>query len=160
MELFDAVLNRRSCRRFLARPIREEGISRILAAAESCRKRLSERSGWKWIDRYSLEFLKEVPVLIAVSGIPEKSGADLFLEEGAGLGYQHACAAAIQNMLLAAHDLGLGTLWFSLFEKKDLREILGIGADRDPIALVCLGVPSGPLMKTPRKSPGEKTRYL
>lgn len=190
MELYEAILNRRSCRKFLPRPVREEDVSRILeaaswapspannqpwefivvrsaalrerifSAAESCKKRLFEKSGWKWLGRYSLEFLKEAPVLIAVAGIPGKSGADLFLEEGSGFGYQHACAAAIQNMLLAAHGLGLGTLWFSLFEKRDLREILGMGVDRDPIAIVCLGMPSTPPMKAPRENVEKKTRYL
>ena len=190
MELFEAISNRRSCRKYSPEPVNEKGLEKILeaavmapspannqpwefivihsphirdeivSAAETCKKKLFEKSGWKWLEKYSLAFLKEAPLVIAVVGDPGKSGADLFLEEGAGLGYQQACAAAIQNMLLAAHGLELGTLWFTLFEKRDLRAILGIDEKKDPVALVCMGKPSGQPMKTPRKNLRDITRYL
>jgi len=190
MELFEAISNRRSCRKFSPEPVSGKDLEqileaavmapspannqpwefivvrsphirdRIVSAAETCKRKLFEKSGWKWLEKYSLAFLKEAPLLIAVVGDPGKSGADLFLEEGAGLGYQQACAAAIQNMLLAAHGLELGTLWFTLFEKRDLRTILGIDEKKDPVSLVCLGKPSGQPLKTPRKNVNDLTRYL
>ncbi len=190
MDLFEALANRRSCRKFSPEPVTEEALAKILEAAtlapspannqpwefivirdagirdriagasDACKVKLLEKSGWKWLEKYSLTFLKEAPLLIAVVGNPGKSGADMFLEEGAGLGYQQACAAAIQNMLLAACGLDLGTLWFTLFEKRDLRAILGIDEKKDPVALVCLGKPSGTLAKTPRTKASEMTTYL
>ena len=76
------------------------------------------------------------------------------------MGYQLACAAAIHNMLLAAHALDLGSLWFTLFDKDPMRRILGIPADKTPVAIVCLGKPAGPLKPVPRKAIAEKTTYL
>jgi nitroreductase len=35
-------------------------------------------------------------------------------------------AAAIKNMLLAAHSLGLGSLWFTLFDRFTLKKMLEI----------------------------------
>ena len=99
------------------------------------------------------------PALVAVVGNPDKTGADRFLEDG-GLGYQHACAAAVQNMLLAAHALGLGSLWFTLYDAEVMRNILGVEPGKMPLALVCLGKPSGELLKTPRKGPLERTRFI
>jgi nitroreductase len=92
-------------------------------------------------------------------GDPEKTGADRFLE-GGGLGYQHACAAAIQNMLLAAHALGLGGLWFTLYDLKVIGEILRVEPPKVPLALVCIGKARGEPLQTPRKPLSETTRYL
>ena len=189
MDIFTAIKERRSCRNYLSNPIDEETIEKILEAAgwapsaannqpwefivisnsdvkkeiftesEKSRKTLFEKSGWKWIDRYKLGFLQEAPVLIAVVGDPQKTGADMFLE-GGGLAYQHGCAAAVQNMLLAAHAYGLGSLWFTLFEKESLRKILNIPTEKDPLALICLGKAAVAPVQTPRKEVKEKVSYI
>ena len=83
----------------------------------------------------------------------------MFLE-GGGLAYQHGCAAAIQNMLLAAHALGLGTLWFTLFEKRTIRTILRIDQAKEPLALICLGKALAGSSPTPRKGVREITAYV
>ncbi len=59
------------------------------------------------------------------------------MEEG-GVGYQFACGAAIQNMLLAGHALGFEGLWFIFFDKKAIRKILGVQEKKVPIGMVCL----------------------
>jgi 5,6-dimethylbenzimidazole synthase len=189
MDIFTAIKERRSCRNFLPDPVSDEMIEKILEAAvwapsaannqpwefivvtnkdikkdicsdsEKCRKYLYEKSGWKWVDRYKLGFLEEAPVIIAVIGDPQKTGADMFLE-GGGLAYQHGCAAAIQNMLLAAHALGLGTLWFTLFDKGTIRKTLNLGPGKDPLALICLGKTAAASHPTPRTGIKEKMAYL
>jgi len=189
MDIFTAIRERRSCRSFLPDPVSEATIEKILNAAvwapsaannqpwefivvtnkdikkdifsesEKCKKVLYEKSGWKWVDRYKVDFLEEAPVIIAVIGDPGKTGADMFLE-GGGLAYQHGCAAAIQNMLLAAHALGLATLWFTLFDKATMRKILNIDASKEPLALICLGNPAILPAPPPRKDAEEMTLYL
>jgi nitroreductase len=137
----------------------QEVKARIYAEAEERRKGLFQKSGWKWVDRYNVEFLKQVPVIVCVTGDPQKTGADMFLE-GGGVAYQHACAAAIQNMLVTAHSLGLGSLWFTLFEKDAIRKILDIAPEKDPLALICIGKPRGEPFVTSRKALAEKVKYL
>ena len=189
MDLFEAIKTRRSCRKFLPDPISEDLIVSILDLAgwapspmnaqpwefvvitnadikakvydeaDRCRKWAIEKSGWKWLDNYQAAFLKEAPVLVGVIGDPKKTGLDVFQAEG-GVGYQHACAAAIQNMQLAAHALGLGTLWFTLFDKQPMREILGVDAKKTPLALVCIGKPDGTLSAVGRKNVKEKIRFI
>ena len=189
MDLFEALENRRSCRSFSKDPVNQETIERILAAAvtapsplntqpwqfivvtseekkaeihaeaERCRDWAVDKSGWKWLTKYRADFLKEAPVLIAVVGDPEKTGVDMFQEEGR-IGYQLACAAAIQNMLLAAQALGLGSLWFTFYDKKALRQILDIADDKTPVSIICIGKAENEPAATPRKDVKEKVRYM
>jgi len=189
MDVFDAIRGRRSCRKFLPEPVGDEAIGRILEAAVwapspannqpwefivitsadvkkriheeslTLKARIYEKSGWGWVDQYRAGFLLEAPVLIAVIGDPEKTGAHKFLE-GTETVYQHGCAAAIQNMLLAAHAQGLGSLWFTLFDRAILKETLGIESPKVPLALVCIGKPAGEPLQTPRREAATKTRYI
>jgi 5,6-dimethylbenzimidazole synthase len=189
MDVFAAMKERRSWRSFSSEPLDEASVEKILEAAtwapsplnmqpwefivvtsgevkeklfqeaDRCRKWAMEASGWKWLGKYSVGFLKQAPVIIAVVGDPSGTGMDKFQEEGT-VGYQHACAAAIQNMHLAAHALGLGTLWFTFFDKRAMREILAIPAGKTPLALVCVGKPDGAAQQMPRKPAKERTTYL
>jgi nitroreductase len=189
MDVLTAIKERRSCRKFHPEAVSDADVEKILEAgnwapspanqqpwefvvitnagikernfteSEVCKKKLFERSGWKWLEKFPIDFVKEAPVIIAVVGDPKKSGADMFLDEGTGRGYLEGCSAAAQNMMLAAHALGLGTLWFSLFEAAAVRQILRLDAGKDPVALLCIGKPvsSG---ATKRKDFREKTTYL
>jgi len=189
MDVFTAMKERRSYRKFAEEPVGDDLIARVLEAgtwapsplnmqpwefivimnreirekifteADRCRQWSFETSGWKWLEKYSVDFLKSAPVLIVVVGDPKKSGVDALQEEGS-VAYQHACAAAIQNMHLAAHALGLSSLWFTLFDRKALRGILDIEAEKFPVGLVCIGKPYGEPMQVPRKDFRERTRFM
>lgn len=189
MDVLQAIRNRRSCRRFLPEPVGEEALRQMLeaaawapsplnsqpwefvvvtddgkkaalrSAAEACHRWALEESGWQWLSRYRMDFLTEAPVVIAVVGDPAKTGVDMFQEEGT-VAYQHACAAAVQNLLLAGHALGVATLWFTFFEKAAVREILDIPAEKTPLALVCAGKAAEEIAEVPRKDVHAKTRYI
>lgn len=47
------------------------------------------------------------------------------------------CAAAVENMLLAATDLGLGSCWIGAFDEKRLKEKLE--TESKPIAIIPIG---------------------
>lgn len=189
MDVWQAMQERRSCRNFRNEPVDPNAVDRILEAgtwapsplnsqpwqfvvvtseevresiyqeAERCRAWAREESGWEWLDKYRVDFVRQAPVIVAVIGNPRKTGVDGFQKEG-NVAYQHACAAAIQNMLLAAHDLGLGSLWFTLFDRSNLRGILGVDAEQTPVGLVCLGHPEKEPRPIPRKAASEKTRIM
>lgn len=69
-------------------------------------------------------------------------------------------AAAIQNLLLAAHELRLGSCWMCapLFSQGSVRETLGIPRHVEPQALVTLGYFEGSIEAPPRKSMAEIVR--
>lgn len=189
MEVFTAIKGRRSCRKFLPDTVNEGLVEKILEAAiwapssgnsqpwefivikdqnikkkihdafEECKRTLYERSGLAWVDKYQARFLLEAPVIIAVIGDTEKAGIHKFLE-GTEANYQHACAAAIQNMLLIAHAEGLGSLWFTLFDPKTMKKTLDLDSSKEPLALICLGKAADSPMQTPRKTAKEKAHYM
>ena len=189
MDCFETIIGRRSCRNYKPDPVEKEKINKILEAAtyapspvnkqpwefivvnnsdckkkfsdaaDATRQKLAERSGWKWLPVFNIDFLLQVPTLIVVIGDPSKNGAEQFLDEP-GSGYLESCSCAIQNMLLAAHAQGLGSLWYSLFEKEDIRKIFDISEEKDPIGLICIGYPEIAGSAPRRKSVEEKTRYI
>ncbi|MDO8737147.1 MAG: nitroreductase family protein [Thermoleophilia bacterium] len=109
--------------------------------------------------RYSLAFLESVPVMIAVVGNPDtvvqQSSARKSRE-----GYKYACAAAIQNMLLAAQAQGLGSLWFTYFDAGALSRFLNVPEDKHLIALVCVGYPGSTPQSPGRSSLKQKVRRM
>ncbi len=186
MELFEAIKERRSCRNFKGTAIEDDKLQKILEAGgwapsvmnlqpwrfyviknpsmkarlkQSCEataQEIFERSGWKWVSKYSFEFLVQAPVLIAVAASPKETGADQFLP-GRGQGYAFSCCAAIQNMLLAAHSEGVSTLWFSLYDTAKIKEILEIPPELDVVSVIVTGYAVEPPKGIPRKDVKELT---
>ncbi len=189
MDLFQALRERRSCRNYDSRPVEPEKIQQILEAGGwapsvmnkqpwrfiviqnqnikehikfSCEETLNymhQVSGWKWLGKYPLDYLMDAPVLIAVIANPKDTGAEQFLPDR-GEGYAFSCCAAIQNMLLAAHGLGLASLWFSLYEKDKVREIIGISPEMDLVSMIVLGYAAGEVPNVPRKPVAELTTVV
>lgn len=189
MDIFTAIRERRSYRSFLSNPVEEDKLTAILEAGQwapsvmnlqpwkflviknqdikeqlktSCQETLStifERSGWKWVSKFNIDFMTQAPIIIVVTADPKKTGADQFLP-GRGTGYAFSCCAAIQNMHLAAHALGLGTLWFSLYETDKIKALLNIPEEMDVISMVVLGYPTQPEATVNRKPLEEMVTFL
>lgn len=189
MDVFSAIKGRRSCRDFTASPVEEEKLVIILEAGgwapsilnkqpwrfvvlknqgikerlkASCQetiKFLHETSGWKWLGKYSVEFLTQAPVIVAVTADPRDTGADQFLP-GRGETYAQSCCAAVQNMLLAAYALGLGSLWYTLYDKDQVKKLLAVPPEMDLIGLIPIGYPTSPPGNMTRKPAAELTRVI
>ena len=72
-------------------------------------------------------------------------------------------AAAIENLLLAAWDKGLGTCWLTgpLKARADLiAALLGVPQDRELVAIVTLGYPDHQPPMPPKKDIAQKTRWI
>jgi F420 biosynthesis protein FbiB-like protein len=66
-------------------------------------------------------------------------------------------AAALQNLLLAAHSLGLGACWFCApaFCKQTVREVLEIPDEVEPEALIAIGYSAEEPSAPPKKQLGD-----
>lgn len=84
------------------------------------------------------EFLAEAPVLIIVC-IDQNDSAGRYGERGQTLYNIQNTAAAVQNILLSATDLGLGSCWCGDFDESCLREIFQMNSGRIPVAIVAVG---------------------
>ncbi|MDD1694489.1 MAG: nitroreductase family protein [Methanoregula sp.] len=75
-----------------------------------------------------------------------------------------SASAAMENLLLAATALGLGTCWMTgpLRDEKALRRILSIPENKEIVAITPLGYPEGTPNDQPRLDPGleEKIRWV
>jgi nitroreductase len=96
------------------------------------------------------------PVVIAVAASPSDQKRVVLLEE------IEAVACAVQNMLLAAHGLGLGAIWRTgdITYEPVLKNFFNLGPNDQLLGLVYIGYPQGN-KQPPRRTPfTEKTVWL
>lgn len=149
METLKAILTRRSIRKYSEKNIPEEYYEIILRAAmhaPSARNRQPWHfiviSDHKVLNKLSLvstswKMLQEAASAIVICG-------DLDLEDSESFIIQD-CSAATQNILLAAHELDLGTVWLGVHPREDrlkpLIEILQLPGNVLPVSMVSIGKP-------------------
>jgi len=143
MELQKAVRNRRSVRQYRDTPVKDEQIRRILEAAlwAPC---ANER--WRFavvrneITKKAISSQRHVhraPVDIVV--FIDLRGAD---KQDAELYAIQETAAAIQNMLLTAHEEGLSTCWNGSFDNEAICEYIKAPEGWRAVAVVSVGYPA------------------
>ncbi len=163
MELSEAILARRSVRNFRQDNIPDDRIRELIRAAiyapsagncqpwhfyivkdTGIRKKVFEQACRQ-------EFLADAPVLIIVC-IDSNKRANRYGERGETLYNIQNTAAAVQNILLSATDLGFGSCWCGDFDEYGLRDILQMDDKKIPVAIVAVGyadfTPSAPVRKS------------
>jgi len=97
------------------------------------------------------KMLSKSGAAIVVCGLPDKTkiiNSAIKVVSGISLGdyWITDCSAASENILLAAHALGLGAVWTAVFPNKEsidaVRKILTIPADVIPLNVIPIGVPA------------------
>lgn len=148
--IMDAILTRRSIRRYTAQPVAEELITGFLKAAMAAPSAGNEQP-WEFVvltERTILDripsfhpyaaMLKEAPAAILVCG-------DLAREKHEGYWVQD-CSAATENILIAVNEKGLGAVWLGIYPREErvrgLRQLLSIPETIVPFALVAIGYPA------------------
>lgn len=150
MELFEALFTRRSIRKYTAEPVSPEDVRTMLKAAMLAPS-ASNRQLWHFVvvdDRATLDRIAaehpyakmaaDAPLAVVVCG-------DLDAEKTRGFWVQD-CAAATQNLMLAARGLNIGSVWCGLHPVEDriapVRRILGLPDNIIPLSLVVMGHPA------------------
>jgi nitroreductase len=88
------------------------------------------------------KMLAKAGAAIVVCGVPAKAlpgePAPLWVLD---------CTAAAENLLLAAHGIGLGAVWVAAYPYEErmagVRTVCGIPAEIQPLCVISLGVPAG-----------------
>jgi len=151
MELFDAIVGRRSIRNFKDREVENKKIGLIL---ESCRWSPSagNRQPWEIVIVDDVEIIKKItcaafnqswietaPVVLAVC-LNKKIAKSSFGDRGELYALQ-TIGASIQSMMLTAYSLGLGSCCVSAFDEEEMAEILNCPDVVRPVALIPIGYP-------------------
>jgi nitroreductase len=149
MNALTAIHTRRSVRAYTAQAVSEESINTLLAAGMAAPSAGNEQP-WEFvlirnpetlaqvggINKYAA-FAKNAPVAILTCVNTER-------EKFPGNGILDV-SACTQNILLAAHAIGLGAVWTGIYPELDrmegFRRLLGIPATVLPLALVLIGYP-------------------
>lgn len=152
MTLMQAIFERRSIRKFTDKPVPEDMVRTILDAAMAAPS-AGNAQPWRFVvvdDRAKLDAVAEVhpyikmarqaPLGILLCG-------DLSLEKYAGYWVQD-CSAAMQNMLLAIHGLGLGAVWTGIHPMADreaaFAKLFNLPENVIPLGFVPVGWPDQP----------------
>lgn len=147
------ILNRRSIRAYTSEPVDRSDIVKIIKAA-SWAPSGNNLQPWRFSIIRNTDLIKELssltvyqqwvqgtPCLIAVfldTTIIDDRTSNIYLK------HVQAIGAAIQNMLLVADEIGLGTCWIGEILKNEdqVRRLLGVNNDLQLMAVISVGYPS------------------
>lgn len=166
MEVFTAIKERRSIRKYKDKPIEEEKLHKVLEAA-----RLSPSAknlqNWKFIvvrdeetrrqlvdEAIQQPFVGQAPVILVCCGT-ETEG----VMKCGQYRYTVDLSIATAYMILEAHEQGLGTCWLGSFDEDKVKDLLGIPEDVRVVAITPLGYPDETPAARPRKALEEIVCY-
>ena len=157
MDVITAITERRSVRKYEAKPIPDKDLRTILEAGRLAPS-AANRQPWHFVvirdpdqKRGLLEacsgqtWMADAAVIIAGVGKPSVSEK----------WYPVDVAIAMQNMILAATALGYGTCWIGAFDEDRVKSVLAIPDDLHVVALTPVGVPADRPEPRPRQDMSE-----
>ena len=152
MDVLEVIYTRRSIRRYRDIPVEWDKVGKILEAGRAAPS-AGNLQGWKFVvitDPVKIKLLAEAAlqqywmasakVHIIVVAQFEKARR-FYGVRGERLYAIQDCAAACQNMLLAAHYLGLGACWIGAFDEDGVKRTVGIPEEARPQAIITIGYP-------------------
>ncbi|MGE5416703.1 MAG: nitroreductase family protein [Acidobacteriota bacterium] len=150
MEFTEVIKNRRSVRKYKTDPVPREHLTELVKAG-SLAATAGNFQPWEFIvldDRAKISALKNAcpqevfdtaPAVICICADPQKSAS--YGERGMNYYCKLDCANATQNILLAAYNMGYGSLWVGGFSDKDVRKVLGIPENVHVVSMIPIGKP-------------------
>jgi len=157
----DFIFGRRSIRAYLPGEVTDEQIKTLLEAAMAAPSAVA-KDPWRFVVIKNRETLRRIAdvlpngKMLADAAVGIIVCGDIEVAHDRQLSYLlQDCAAAIENLLLAAHILGLGACWLGVHPRenriKAIKDILGLPEQIIPVSGIAIGKPGE--VKEPR------TRY-
>lgn len=153
MDVLECIKNRRSIRNFLAKDVENSKINILIDAARhapsagnvqdwffvivrnnNIKKRIAEAA-------YNQNFIGTAPVIIIYFADKIRISRS-YGERGKNLYSLQDSGAAIQNILLAAYNLGLGTCWIGAFNEKEVEAIMQAPEGYRAVGIIPVGYPA------------------
>jgi nitroreductase len=166
VEFTELIRQRYSVRAYRSDPIEEEKLQQVLEAARLA-PTAANRQPFRLLvihtegrqeelgRIYGREWFVQAPLVIGICAIPSEawSRAD-------GKNYADVdVAIAMDHLILAAANLGLGTCWIGAFDPVAAREVLGLPEGVEPLAFTPLGYPTDQPRPRQRKAVSDLVRY-
>lgn len=166
MDVFTAISDRRSIRKYKSREIEEEKLEKILESARIAPS-AANRQEWKFIvvknkeTRENLveaangqKFVGEAPVTIVACSTESER-----VMPCGQYAYTVDLSIAVSFMILEATELGLGTCWLGAFDENAVKRVLDIPEDIRVPAMFVVGYADETPAQRPRKTLDEIICY-
>lgn len=147
METIRAIESRRSVREFTGEPVTDEELDRLLDAARWAPSGLNNQP-WRFMKVLDRPRIVEMSNMTRYRGVVAGAAAlvAVFLDRQSMYDRTKdllSAGAAVQNMLLAAQDAGLGACWLGeiLARREDVEALLEVSDDMELVAVIALGRP-------------------
>ncbi len=166
MEFSELIKKRYSVRAYKPDPVEDEVLNQVLEAArlaptadnrQPFQLLVIHTAGREAELRriYDRDWFVQAPLVICACGIPSQGWV-----RRDGKNYTEVdVAIAMDYLILAATEAGLGTCWIGAFDPVATREVLGLPDDVEPIAFTPLGYPADQPEPKKRKALSELVRY-
>ncbi|OQX95250.1 nitroreductase [candidate division KSB1 bacterium 4572_119] len=166
MSFSELIKKRYSVRAYKSQPVEDEKLRQVLEAANLA-PTAANRQPFQIIvvktkgreeelkQIYPRDWFSQAPMVICVCALPDQAWS-----RRDGKNYADVDATiAMDHLILAAAELGLGTCWIAAFDPDATRKILQLPEDVEPVAFTPLGYPDDSLGKKKRKDLSELVRY-
>lgn len=151
--VLDNIATRTSIRDYEARPVEKEKVEKMLRAAMAAPTAMNKQP-WHFVvvDQRNVldalagtnpyaKMLKKAPLAIVVCGNTDKmiegGGRDFWIQDA---------SAATENLLLAAHAMGLGAVWTGAYPSEErcisISKVLSLSDNLVPLNMIVLGYPA------------------
>lgn len=151
--VLDNIATRTSIRDYEARPVEKEKIEKMLRAAMAAPTAMNKQP-WHFVvvDQRNVldalagtnpyaKMLKKAPLAIVVCGNTDKmiegGGRDFWIQDA---------SAATENLLLAAHAMGLGAVWTGAYPSEErcisISKVLSLSDNLVPLNMIVVGYPA------------------
>ena len=166
MDVLTAIKERRSIRKYSAKPVEEEKLQKVLEAARFSPSARNQQE-WKFIvvkdsetrkmlteEAINQPFVGEAPIILVCCGTEPES-----IMRCGQPRYTVDLSIATAYMILAAYEQGLGTCWLGSFDENKVKEILDIPEGVRVVSITPLGYPDESPAPRPRKELDEIISY-
>lgn len=152
MDTLTAISTRRSIRKYTSQPVSDEILDQLLGAGMDAPSAIDEQP-WHFLVIRDKSTLAKIPQYHSHCDLVVEAAAcivvcgDMKLEKLAGFWVQD-CAACSENILLAAHALGLGAVWIGVHpvqkDAEGLQNMFGLSENIIPFSMIAVGYPDEP----------------
>jgi nitroreductase len=169
--LLDCMQKRRSVRKYSSKDVSDEMVGKILQAATFAPSAGNVQPWFFYVCRNTEKkkkltmassgqgFVAQAPVVIVVCAVLEQA-RDSYRQRGEQLYCIQDTAAAIQNMLLVIHALGLGACWVGAFDEAEVRAALSLPPNLRPVAILPIGYGDEQVSAPGRRSVEEVSKEI
>jgi nitroreductase len=166
MEFLELAKKRYSVRAYKSTPVEEEKLQKILEAAivaptaanrQPFRLIVVKTEGRQAELRrvYPCDWFVQAPLVICACAV---KGEAWIRRDGKNYADVDT-TIAFDHLILAAHDLGLGTCWIAAFDPAAAREVLKLPVDLEPVAFTPVGYPGDNWKPKKRRPATELVQY-